>query len=232
MGHSDYFNRKNELKVEYNARLQALKDEFKKRYEEVKLELEEKKYKEKLEKKISKLLEKEEMNKRLREKNYNRMKCDSEKYEKYLESQKKFREKYKAIKKENEKKQLIENIGCSEYRTVSVNGKMLYVTEDARFFKENGKELFGSTNATGYRTINYNGKCNAAHRLVWVAFNGEIPDKMEIDHIIPIKNGGTDELSNLKIASHKDNCNNPISVENYRIHNRMVDRSYLRKKTL
>ena len=230
MKHSDYFYKKSELKTEFDSMVKALKDEFKKKYEEAKLELEEKKYKEKLEKKITKLSEKEERYKKLREKYRNKMKSDEEKYSKYLEAQKKFREKYKAIKKENQKKQLIEKINCSEYRTISINGKLLYVTEDARFFKENGKELFGSTNATGYRTINFNKKCTSAHRLVWMAFKGEIPDKMEIDHIIPIKNGGTDKLSNLKIASHKENCNNPISIENYKRHNKMVDRSYLRKK--
>lgn len=52
------------------------------------------------------------------------------------------------------------------------------------------------------------------YRLVWEAFNGRVPEGMEIDHIIPILNGGTDELSNLRCVTHKANCNNPLSIEN------------------
>lgn len=32
--------------------------------------------------------------------------------------------------------------------------------------------------------------------------------KYEVDHIKPIREGGTDALDNLRLVSHKDNCNN------------------------
>lgn len=43
------------------------------------------------------------------------------------------------------------------------------------------------------------------HRLVWIAFNGPIPDGYEINHINEDK---TDcRLENLSLMSHKANCN-------------------------
>lgn len=51
------------------------------------------------------------------------------------------------------------------------------------------------------------------HRVVWTYFNGEIPRGYEIDHIIPVSEGGTNELSNLRLATHIGNMNNPISRE-------------------
>ena len=41
------------------------------------------------------------------------------------------------------------------------------------------------------------------HRGVWEAFNGEIPEGMDIDHID--NNTANNALSNLQILSHRDN---------------------------
>ena len=55
------------------------------------------------------------------------------------------------------------------------------------------------------------------HDLVWYYFNGRIPNGMEIDHIIPIKDGGDPKaLSNLRLVSHGDNMNNPYTVKRLR----------------
>ena len=48
------------------------------------------------------------------------------------------------------------------------------------------------------------------HRLVWITFNGPIPDGMEIDH--QDANKENNELSNLKCCTHKENMNNPLTV--------------------
>ena len=74
----------------------------------------------------------------------------------------------------------------------------------------------------GYSRQNYkytDGKWRSTseHRAKWIYFNGEIPEGMTIDHIIPIKNGGTNKLSNLRLLSLKENCNNQISRENHRL---------------
>ena len=52
------------------------------------------------------------------------------------------------------------------------------------------------------------------HRAKWIFFNGEIPDGLEIDHIIPIRNGGTNKLSNLRCVTRKENKNNEMTKIN------------------
>ena len=47
------------------------------------------------------------------------------------------------------------------------------------------------------------------HRLVWETFVGKIPSGMEIDHQDTHKDNN--ELSNLKLCTHKENCNNPLT---------------------
>lgn len=56
----------------------------------------------------------------------------------------------------------------------------------------------------------YDGKriTTSEHRAKWIYFNGEIPDGYEVDHIIPISEGGTNKLSNLRICTHPDNMLN------------------------
>lgn len=77
-----------------------------------------------------------------------------------------------------------------------------------------GKPI-GNTNKKGYTYVTINGKQMLKHRLIWIAFNGSIPDNLEIDHIVPVKNGGTDSIQNLRLVSHDENCNNGISKTNY-----------------
>lgn len=64
------------------------------------------------------------------------------------------------------------------------------------------------------------------HRLVWQAFNGDIPKGYEVDHVNGLRSGkdsnGVDanSLSNLRAVTHKENCaNNEVSRERYRIAN-------------
>lgn len=52
---------------------------------------------------------------------------------------------------------------------------------------------------------NSNGKFYLVHRLVWIAFNGQIPEGYEINHLDerPVNNA----LSNLSLVTHKENLN-------------------------
>ena len=43
------------------------------------------------------------------------------------------------------------------------------------------------------------------HRLVWIAFNGQIPEGYEVNHINEVKSDN--RLSNLNLMTHKENCN-------------------------
>ena len=50
------------------------------------------------------------------------------------------------------------------------------------------------------------------HRLVWEAFNDKILEGHEVDHLNTIRTDN--RLENLRITTHKDNLNNPLSVVN------------------
>ena len=70
----------------------------------------------------------------------------------------------------------------------------------------------------GYRTVRLYNKDGVMkqfylHRLIWEAFNGEIPEGYEVDHLIDRDNN---DLNHLRVVSHKENCNNPRSLERYR----------------
>lgn len=111
--------------------------------------------------------------------------------------------------------------------------------EDDRgdYFK--GKHRLGSIDSDGYIINNYkcdDGKFHSMkeHLAKWEYFNGRIPEGMEIDHIIPINNGGTNKLSNLRLVSRKENHNNPLTRKNmsdarkgnkYALGNKMSDES-------
>ena len=58
----------------------------------------------------------------------------------------------------------------------------------------------------GYR------KTLKVHRLVWEAFNGEIKEGLEVDHINAVRTDN--RLENLRLVTHKDNLNNPLTVAN------------------
>lgn len=101
-------------------------------------------------------------------------------------------------------------------RTINYNGYT--VGENGTVYGKFGKEI-GTANSNGYTYVSINGKQMLRHRVVWEAFNGVISDGLEVDHIIPIKNGGTDSIDNLRLTSHKDNCNNNYSKKNYSVAN-------------
>lgn len=51
------------------------------------------------------------------------------------------------------------------------------------------------------------------HRIVWEAFNGPIPDGLEIDHKDGTKNNN--KLCNLRVVTKVENINNPVTRERY-----------------
>lgn len=88
--------------------------------------------------------------------------------------------------------------------------------DDWGYYTSDGKYFTGTFTSRGYNQFHLkccDGKYHTiqAHRLKWEYFNGKIPTGMVIDHIIPISEGGTDKLSNLRVTTQKGNVNNPIS---------------------
>lgn len=64
----------------------------------------------------------------------------------------------------------------------------------------------GTLNDEGYINIKVDGKLYKGHRLIWIYHNGDIPYKMEIDHINGVKNDN--RIENLRLATHGQNQQN------------------------
>lgn len=94
-----------------------------------------------------------------------------------------------------------------------------FVAEDSFGDYDNGILRKGHINADGYVRHSYmceDGKWHLIfeHVAKWEYFNGKIPEDMEIDHIIPISEGGTNKLSNLRCVTRLQNNNNPNTRAN------------------
>lgn len=104
-----------------------------------------------------------------------------------------------------------------KYNEIEIDFDKYIINENGTIFSKYWKrELKGYRTKKGYlyySLILKDGNKDGflGHRVVWVYFNGEIPSGYEIDHIIPVSEGGTNELSNLRLTTHIGNMNNPIS---------------------
>lgn len=70
----------------------------------------------------------------------------------------------------------------------------------------------------GYERVGLYDKGRLKHRrvakLVYEAFVGPVPEGLEIDHLNG--NNTDNRLENLRVCTHKENCNNPITRERNR----------------
>ena len=84
-----------------------------------------------------------------------------------------------------------------------------FVTEDGRLYNKKGKELKLYDSGKGYLQARiWNGEkylTKYIHRLVWEAFNGEIPEGMQINHIDEDKSNN--RLDNLELCTPQYNIN-------------------------
>ena len=90
--------------------------------------------------------------------------------------------------------------------------------EDKRGDYKFDKSRKGELTNRGYIRHEYLCDDGKKHRILehvakWGYFNGDIPDGMEIDHI----NGdrADNRLSNLRVLTHKDNCNTDVTLARY-----------------
>lgn len=65
--------------------------------------------------------------------------------------------------------------------------------------------LIGTVGAKGYLVAIIDGKTYKQHRLVWLYFNGSLPDG-QIDHIN--QNKTDNRISNLRVVTNLENCRN------------------------
>lgn len=121
-------------------------------------------------------------------------------------------------------------------REINIDFNSYNIFENGSIFSKHwNKQLNGCFDKDGYTFIKLklkNGKYGQfrLHRVIWVHFNGEIPEGYVIDHIIPINNGGTNELSNLRCVTPKDNSNNVFTRKN--ISNSLKGKSHQMPKNI
>lgn len=100
---------------------------------------------------------------------------------------------------------------------MEVTYKGFTVKDDGTVINRFGKKV-GFKNKNGYMHVCINGKQVLMHRFVYEAFNGEIPEGYEIDHKNTVRDDN--RLENLRIATPKENRNNPITKERYKTSNK------------
>ena len=92
------------------------------------------------------------------------------------------------------------------------------VDELGNVYSRWGRLLKCSLNGNGYKQVYCykSGKLERTylvHRLVWMAFKGEIPEGLEIDHIDG--NRSNNRLDNLRVVTHQHNMLNMTKVKGY-----------------
>jgi hypothetical protein len=67
-------------------------------------------------------------------------------------------------------------------------------------------QLAGDKDGTGYRRVMIGTKHYKMHRLIWIMFNGDIPEGMIVDHID--RNRSNNNISNLRLLDKSGNNRN------------------------
>lgn len=209
MVHSEEFIQKHNMLLEERKIQKALKEEEKRLKREASyqrfIEKKRKKKEEQQRRREERLRASTEKKKQA----YQALKNDPQRYQKYLDYQQQYREKIRAQKQKKVDEHMNEVLADKTYRMY----KGYYVTDDGEIYNRQGKRCYGSLHRNGYRQHIINGKMMMTHRIVWEAFMGEIPEDMEIDLINTIRDDN--RLENLRLVNHIQNCNTPLSLQNY-----------------
>ena len=116
------------------------------------------------------------------------------------------------------KRKFIELVNAGRVRRINLQGTIFYVSDEADVWSEvyyNEKQKTAriierkfTPVDNVYQCVNYHNRERKAqkilvHRLVWLAFKGEIPQGLEIDHID--QNIHNNRLDNLQLTTHREN---------------------------
>lgn len=115
----------------------------------------------------------------------------------------------------------MKNLEISIFLYIFAQMEVIYkgftVKDDGTVINRFGKKV-GFKQKNGYMHVSINGKQVLIHRFIYEAFNGEIPEGYEIDHKNTVRDDN--RLENLRIATPKENRNNPITKERYKTSNK------------
>jgi hypothetical protein len=78
--------------------------------------------------------------------------------------------------------------------------------KDGEIYRKNTNKMAGSINGNGYRQTFIKGKIYKNHRLIWMYHNGDIENRLCIDHIN--QNRIDNRIENLRLATISQNTTN------------------------
>ena len=116
------------------------------------------------------------------------------------------------------------------------NGKIVRHRKKSKNGNTLKRRVISPTKAkNGYRTVRLMNKDGVLksfylHRLIWQAFNGDIPEGLEVCH--EDCNRDNNRLSNLRLLTHTQNCRNPQSIKHYRTANQLSKGKYNKERLL
>lgn len=122
------------------------------------------------------------------------------------------------------------------YYQIYEDGRIIRIEKLSKNGKALQRRLITPTRAkNGYRTVRLYNKDGVMkqfylHRLIWEAFNGEIPKSLEVCH--EDCNRENNNLSNLQLLTHTQNCRNPQSIKHYRTANQLSKGKFDRDKMI
>ena len=98
-----------------------------------------------------------------------------------------------------------------------IDGYDYFVSEHGEIMNKNGNIRKLQIDKDGYRNTglwkNGNVKYFRVNRLVATYFIPNPDNKPQVDHIIPVSDGGTDDVLNLRWVTDEENKNNPNSLK-------------------
>lgn len=89
-------------------------------------------------------------------------------------------------------------------------GRIKYVNHKPLTLRTYNKSMYYKVNLVDANGVK---KCWRVHQLIYITFNGPIPENLVIDHIDGCRTNNV--ISNLRVVSVKENCNNPVTKDNY-----------------
>ena len=124
------------------------------------------------------------------------------------------REFMEILKKEKEIQDILKD---KDYREYFVDGEKFFVTSEGEIYSARRKYT-PSDRGAGYMAVCLNRKLKYVHRVVWEAFNGPVPEGLELDHLNTIR--CDNRLENLRACTSSENKRNPLTLAKYRISNK------------